>query len=477
MQQEIWFQKYKILGLLGRGGTAKVYLAEHIRLNSYRAIKCISKNHPLYEIQRNEAFILKNLKHSCIPIIYDIEEDEEGSYIVEQYLEGDTLKDFVSLNGALREDVIIQFGIQLCDLINYLHSIDRPVLYIDLKPENIIVAGTTLKLIDFGSAIYRDEHKDHPEYTGTKGYAAPELFGKDSVDERCDVYGIGMLLYYMATGVTMKGDFNRVDNIDLTGQCTGKMKNIINRCLRYNPSQRYASVTLLSKQLSALLRKDQFPYKSEKTIIIAVAGSQPRIGVTHFAFRLCGYFKLLRCRFLYREMNLSGCVRSIRKRYEDIVSDCGICKVEGISMLAFIQGLPEVSEEYRVIIQDFGCLTKDNLADFLKAKVKLLILGAKDWELESSENILNMVAEYKDISYLFNFMNGQQFQMAMKSMNHKKSYRIPYEPDPFARITARNGLELFQELVQLHGKRPWLKKAVQMDEGRGADEVQANAVR
>lgn len=101
MQQEIWFQKYKILHLLGKGGTAKVYLAEHIILNSYRAIKVISKQHPLYSFQRNEAFILKNLKHSCIPIIYDIEEDEEGSYIVEQYLEGKNLKEYVEERGAL----------------------------------------------------------------------------------------------------------------------------------------------------------------------------------------------------------------------------------------------------------------------------------------------------------------------------------------------------------------------------------------
>jgi serine/threonine-protein kinase len=144
MQQEIWFQKYKILGLLGRGGTARVYLAEHILLKSYRAIKCISKNHPQYELQRNEAFILKNLKHSCIPIIYDIEEDDKGSYIVEEYIEGITLTDYVLANGALREDIIIQAGIQLCDLIQYLHSAKSPVFYLDLKPDNILISGSVL---------------------------------------------------------------------------------------------------------------------------------------------------------------------------------------------------------------------------------------------------------------------------------------------------------------------------------------------
>jgi serine/threonine-protein kinase len=80
--------------------------------------------------------------------------------------------------------------------------------------------------------------------------------------------------------------------------------------------------------------------------------------------------------------------------------------------------------------------------------VKLLILGAKDWELENSEHVLNMVAEYKDIYYLFNFLNGRQFNQIQKSMNHRNTYRIPYEPDPFADNTVNNDAQLFEELLQ-----------------------------
>src|SRR5690606_4170247 len=139
MRQEIWFQKYQIIKLLGRGSTAEVYLAKHILLNSYRAIKCISKNHPLYEYHRKEANLLNNLKHPCIPIIYDIEEDENGSYIIEQFIEGHTLKDFVRDKGPIDENIIIHYAIQLCDLLEYLHSVERPIIYLDLKPENIII--------------------------------------------------------------------------------------------------------------------------------------------------------------------------------------------------------------------------------------------------------------------------------------------------------------------------------------------------
>ena len=470
MQQEIWFQKYRILSLLGRGGTAKVYLAEHIKLNSYRAIKCISKNHPLYELQRNEALILKNLKHSCIPIIYDIEEDEEGSYIVEQYLEGDTLKDYVKSNGTIREDIIIHFAIQLCDLIHYLHSTNRPILYVDLKPDNIILSGRTLKLIDFGSAIYQDELSNKQDYFGTRGYAAPELYLHKKIDERCDVYGIGMLLYYMSTGLMIGKDNAGIDNIDKIGECSKQLKNIINHCLKFNPSQRYASIAQLNKQLSALKEKNRLPYESSQSLTIAIAGAEPRIGVTHLAFRLSKFFIQQKRKCLYQEMNNSGCVWSMKSCFEEVEVRKGICKIEGIPMQQCIQSGQGATSGFQITVQDYGSLTKQNIAQFLSAEVKLLVLGAKDWELGFAEQALNMVAEYKDIVYLFNFLNGRQFQKAMKSMERKNSYRLPYEPDPFAQITEKNGIELFRDLTR-QGRKVSLKEKVAAVLQRSKEEV------
>jgi serine/threonine-protein kinase len=453
MQQEIWFQKYKILSLLGRGGTAKVYLAQHIKLNSYRAIKCISKSHPLYDLQRKEALILKNLKHSCIPIIYDIEEDEDGSYIVEQYIEGETLKGFISSKGSLKEDIIIHFGLQLCDLIHYLHSIERPVLYVDLKPDNIILSGRTLKLIDFGSAVYRDELTYVQEYSGTKGYAAPELYRQSLLDERCDVYGIGMLLYYMVTGQDVPKNSKGIDNIDHIGNCSKQLKNIINNCLKYNPSQRYSSVEGLIKQLSTMKRKDVLQNESSQTLKIAIAGAQPRIGVTHFSLQFCNYFKHQKLKCLYQEMNDSGCVRAIKNRYEGVIVKEGIYELKGIPMHSVTTSKEPDTEGYQFLVQDYGQLTKNNLAEFIGADLKILILGAKDWELEPAEQVLTMVAEYEDIDYLFNFMNGRQFQQVMKSMEQKRCYRIPYEPDLYTDIYRKKESELFYELINLIKRR------------------------
>ncbi len=447
MQQEIWFQKYQIEGLLGSGGTARVYLAKHIILNSYRAIKCISKTHPLYELQRNEAHILKNLKHSCIPIIYDIEEDEEGSYIVEQYLEGETLKAAVLRKGPMAEDIIINYAIQLCDLFHYLHSVERPILYIDLKPENILISDRSLKLIDFGSAIFQDEYTAEQNVAATRGYAAPELYRKQKLDYRCDIYGIGMLLYYMASGIEICPRSRQISNIDQISDCSKKLKHIINHCLRFNPAFRYASVSQLKNHLSALSPGSKGGLGSSQRLRIAVAGAQARIGVTHLALRLCHYMKSQRIDCLYREENGNRSILSTKCHPRPIEEESEIINHVGISMLS--GGFSEEQDvpEALVVLTDYGTLTDEKLQNFLKADIKLLVMGAKPWELEHSEELLKMVTEYKDITYLFNFLDGKQFQMVCKNMEHKCCYRIPYEPDPFQRITEQNGLDLFNELV------------------------------
>lgn len=447
MQQEIWFQKYRIIRMLGRGGTAKVYLAEHVRLNSFRAIKCISKNHPLYELQLKEAHILKNLKHSCIPIIYDIEEDQNCSYIVEQYLEGLTLKSYVTERGALDSDHIIHFALQLCDLIHYLHHIERPILYLDLKPDNIIVTGNQLKLVDFGSAVYRDEAlMGNQNYCGTNGYAAPELYEREAIDERCDVYGIGMLMHYMATGKPLREDNRSIGDTDIRKAYPKKLKRIINRCLRFQPSRRYASVAELSKAISAGERKLQEICESGPSFRIAVAGVQPRIGVTHLSFRLCKYFMHRTAACIYRECNSSGTVRTIRNRYEGADTDGNVFLLRGIPIL--LPGRCEAVKDYPIVVEDYGCLTKDNLSDYLMAELPLLLLGGKDWELERAEEVLSLLSEQKEIRYLFNYLDGLQYRQLIRQMDRRCCFRIPYAPDPYAKPVEEAELEFLEELAE-----------------------------
>lgn len=452
MAQEIWFDKYRIIKLLGQGGTAEVYLAEHIKLNTFRAIKYISKHHPLYKLQLKEAQILKDLKHSCIPIVYDIEEDEDGSYIIEQYLEGVTLREYLSDRNYLSKDIIIHFALQLCNLINYLHSVKRPILYLDLKPDNIIITDKTLKLIDFGSAIFRDQVKYKTEYYATVGYAAPELYGGAIIDERSDVYGIGILMYFMVTGKALSAGGEKTEHIDFINNCPKKLRKIIIRCLRCDPSQRYASVSQLEQNLSAIFKKKKHIFKTGSSIEIGIAGAQSRIGTTHMSFRLSSYLTWKNIKCLYIESNKSSCLWKMANRHLAFNKDTGIIKIKGIHMIGNKDAQIMDPSDYNVIIKDYGSLNMTNKEQFLRSKIKILILGAKDWELGISEEALELVSEYKDIIFLFNFVDGKQYRQAVRNMLFRNCLRIPYEPNPFSRPKDKNSQEFLRELAVLCSK-------------------------
>lgn len=451
MQGYKWFNKYHVLKILGQGGTSQVFLARHIKLDSLRAIKRISKKNYFHSLLLKEAYILKNLKHSCIPIIYDIEEDDSYSYIIQEHITGINLKQFLKKKNALPEKQIINFGIQLCDLIHHLHSHERPILHLDIKPENIIIDKNILKLIDFGNSIYSDEAEHKKVFLGTKGYAAPEMYKKEKIDERTDVYSIGVLLHYMITGEEFSKGNVSMENINLKTICSKKLKTIIMRCLRHHPSNRYSSVSQLHKELSAIYSKEN--KQSYQPTIISIAGSQRGIGVTHLAFIISNYYQELNIKCLYIEKNKTDCVIKIKNTYERIIATNGIYVLNNLPMMANIKNLSLLEvplEEYPIKIQDYGCLNEENQDDFMKGDIKVLVLGGKDWEIESSEKALELIKEDDDIYLLFNFLDRERFQELKKSMGNFRTFRIPYEPDPFKKINNSYTIEFLEELTRVH---------------------------
>ena len=433
MTNQIWFQKYQIIRTLGQGGSADVYLAEHIKLKTLRAIKRISKSNILYEQLLNEAYILKNLRHSCIPIIYDFEEDAQNSYIIEQYIEGESLKVLRQQCQHLPEEIIIDFAIQICDLMQYLYSVDNPILYLDLKPENIIIANNVVMLIDFGASSYKNQVANRKYSLGTKGFAAPELYGGHTPDERTDVYGIGTLLYYMVTGRSYDIPLQKWSRKRTIKHCSKSLQSIIEQCLPCYLSFRYATVSVLKNKLLNLNhKKSKIKAISSKSICFAIAGTQHRIGTTHLAILITSYFTRKGREGLYVEKNNSNHISSILKRYQNIKTKSGIYRVFECNMLpAYHIEIPYIKENYSVTILDYGCLNYENLDDFLKADIKLLVSGTKEWELDETEATLRLLNGYKDVKYLFNFMDGNQFRETIKHMDKLPCYRIPYEPNPF----------------------------------------------
>lgn len=195
--------KYILLGILGHGLNGSVYLVQHKKLKVLRAMKIVSyKNKNSEDISRfkEEVFILKNLNHKSIPIIYDLEETKEGLYIIEEYFKGETLYSRIEDVGVMSRIEVLKLGIELCNPIIYLHNQEHPILHLDIHPGNLIIQEDTIKLIDFDHAVFQDSLERYIGAYGNPGYTAPEKYKGAYADVRTDIYSIGAVLYYAGTG-------------------------------------------------------------------------------------------------------------------------------------------------------------------------------------------------------------------------------------------------------------------------------------
>ena len=176
--------KYKILNEIGHGGMSTVYLAINEKANKSWAVKEIRrKNNRHFEMLRQsmivETNLLKRLSHPNLPRIVDIIDNDEDFLIVMDYIDGNTLERLIEDEGAQPQSKVVDWALQLCDVLGYLHSQAVPVIYRDMKPSNIMLkADGGIMLIDFGTAReYKDTGGADTAYLGTRGYAAPEQFG------------------------------------------------------------------------------------------------------------------------------------------------------------------------------------------------------------------------------------------------------------------------------------------------------------
>ena len=184
--------RYKIIRVIGRGGSSCVYLAENIRLHNRLAIKEVYKNGRIVENQNtmliSELSILTKLRHPGLPTIYDVIYTAQSILIVMEYIEGVSLDKHLLQNGACREEDVIKWGKQLCDVLKYLHSQQPPIIYRDMKPANIMLKPDgTVSLIDFGTAReFKSSSVEDTTCLGTQGYAAPEQYGGHGQTEHDD---------------------------------------------------------------------------------------------------------------------------------------------------------------------------------------------------------------------------------------------------------------------------------------------------
>lgn len=241
--------KYEILKLIGRGGMSRVYLAMDKRLNKQWAIKEIEKrakdknNEIVIQSAIAEANLIKQLDHPAIVRIVDIIDNGDVIYIIEDYIEGETLSTILENNGAQPQELVIEWAMQICEALEYLHTRKPPIIYRDMKPANVMLKPDgNIKVIDFGIAReYKDQSLADTVSLGTKGYAAPEQFGgRGQTDARTDIYCLGVTLYHLLTGQNpCEPPYEIYPIRHWNPQLSAGLEAIIQKCTQLNPNDRY----------------------------------------------------------------------------------------------------------------------------------------------------------------------------------------------------------------------------------------------
>jgi serine/threonine protein kinase len=288
---------YQFLEKLGAGGMGEVYKAQDTRLNRFVAIKLLpaAKSDP--ERRRRfaqEAQAASALNHPNIITIHDIvsDSDSDSEYMVIEYIEGKTLIDVIP-NGGLRVPQALQYAIQIADALTAAHI--AGIIHRDLKPGNVMVTGSgRVKILDFGLAKVTDagpiSHTDETvsmagngaltvegSIIGTLSYMSPEQAQGKRVDLRSDIFSFGSLMYEMVTGRRAFHGDSGISTLtavlrdetkpisEVAPDVPAALEEIINRCLRKDPEERWQSMSEVQAELTALKRQSDSGvlYKSQ----------------------------------------------------------------------------------------------------------------------------------------------------------------------------------------------------------------------
>ncbi|MDD3926186.1 MAG: serine/threonine-protein kinase [bacterium] len=248
-------RRYRILQLMGQGAVGAVYKSEDMRTGDLWAIKQALPDNGREAVRalRHESTILAHLTHPKIPALKEIFSIWGRHYMVRQFIQGVSLRVVAGQHSLPPEGDVLDWAIQVADILTYLHSLPVPVVVADLKPSNMLLdRDGVVHLVDLGLAgFYRNGSSEHTG--GTPGYAAPEQF-VGHVGPRSDIYSLGATMYYLLTGRKLE---RRQPNTSLASphelrpEITPGISNIVMKALSYNIGDRFISVSELKGRLLA----------------------------------------------------------------------------------------------------------------------------------------------------------------------------------------------------------------------------------
>ncbi len=275
----LYHDRYRILDVIGSGGMATLYLAEDLNLaGTHCVIKAMTDEFKTSEERdyavdkfKEEAVLLARLRHNSLPVVQNHFLEEGRYYLVMDYVEGETLEDI--LDSTLREDcllseeLVIDWVIQVCDILDYLHNYEPMIIHRDIKPANLMENKKgKVMLLDFGIA-HIFETRNTQTRIGSAGYAAPEQYAGNAYPQS-DIFALGTVLHTLLTGENpMEREGNpflfpplRASRDDLTEG----LEEIVSKAVAQEVKDRYSSAAVFKEDLLKISAKREEIEKSQR---------------------------------------------------------------------------------------------------------------------------------------------------------------------------------------------------------------------
>jgi len=251
--------RYRVVKALGGGGMKLVYLAEDLRL---AARKCAlaemvdtftsaeAQKQAIGAFQR-EADMLAQLSNEHIPRVFDRFSEGNHHFLVMEYIDGTTLEEQIKQHGGkLPPEPVVEVALQVLDTLEYLHRLQPPVIYRDLKPSNIMVTGDgQAKLIDFGIARHF-QPLSNATMIGTQGYAPPEQY-RGKVETRSDIYALGATMHHAISGrdPASEAPFSFPPLLKICPDIDGRLAAAVDQALAYDVAGRLPDAAVFRARL------------------------------------------------------------------------------------------------------------------------------------------------------------------------------------------------------------------------------------
>ncbi len=286
---------YQVIEPVGEGGAGQVFLAWHNNLKKNVVIKRIKDNYVGRINERGEADILKKLHHRYLPQVYDFIQMDSEIYTVIDYIDGNTLMDYIDARVRFDEFQIVKWLRQLCEALDYLHTQTPPIIHSDIKPSNIMIdAKGDICLIDFNISFDEDDLKKISGYTA--GYASPEQILKAQMyttggnyadvklDAKSDIFSLGASIYHIMTLQNLIKAFNEnksLWDVAVPMPYSSLLIEIVSKTLKRDAKERYQTAGEMLADLESMkirderyrrLNRRQYIYNAVFIIMIAAGG-------------------------------------------------------------------------------------------------------------------------------------------------------------------------------------------------------------